>query len=464
MELPMFRAQYLRDVAINLALAAAYFLSGELGLHFALLNATATAIWPCAGIALAGLLIFGYRALPGIFLGSFLTAMTTPDHVLTAFGVATGGTLEAVAGCYLVNRFASGKQAFERAQDIFKFALLAGLASPAISATIGVTSTFLGGFVSPAAYGSVWSTWLLGDAAGAIIATPLILLWVENPSINRSRKHLAELACLFGGLIFTSWIVFAGGFHSVLKDYPLEYLYTPFLVWAAFRFGRRYAVTANFVLAAIATWGTANGFGPFSRPSLNASLLLLQVFIGIMAVTTLALAAEVTEHRRADERVRQLAVTDPLTGLANYRRLLDALDLEIKRSERTGRPFAILLLDLDGLKILNDAYGHVVGSRAICRLANTLLVHCREVDLAARYGGDEFVLVLPETEMEAALQVAQRISERLKNDGELPKLSVSTGAAVYSGDSQSLDELLSAADHALYREKDSFKSKQGSKI
>jgi diguanylate cyclase (GGDEF)-like protein len=150
--------------------------------------------------------------------------------------------------------------------------------------------------------------------------------------------------------------------------------------------------------------------------------------------------------------------------LCNYRRLLDALDFEIKRSERTGRPFAILLLDLDGLKIINDAFGHLVGSRAICRLANTLLIYCREIDTAARYGGDEFVLVLPETEMEPAQQVAQRISERLKHDGELPKLSVSIGAAIYPEDGESLDELLSAADHALYREKGAAKTKQGSKI
>jgi diguanylate cyclase (GGDEF)-like protein len=458
------RSRYLKDALIIVALAAAYFLAGELGLKFALANATATAVWPCAGIALAALLIFGYRAWPGIFLGALLTALTTPDRFVTGLGVATGSTLEAVVGCYLISRFAGGKHLFERAQDIFKFALFAGLVSPAISATIGVSSTFLGGLVDRASFASVWATWLLGDAAGAIIAAPLILLWVENPTVNRSRKHLAELAALFGGLIFTSWIVFAGGFHAVLKHYPVEYLYTPFLVWAAFRFGRRHAVTANCVLAAIATWGTAHGFGPFARHSLNASLLLLQAFIAIMSITTLALAAEVTEHKRADERVRQLAVTDPLTGLANYRRLLDALDLEIKRSERSGRPFAILLLDLDGLKIINDAFGHLVGSRAICRLANTLLVHCREIDTAARYGGDEFVLVLPETELEAALQVAHRISARLKNDGDLPKLSVSIGAAVYPGDGQSLDELLSAADHALYREKGAGKAKQGSQI
>lgn len=460
----MARSRYLDDALIIAGLAAAYFAAGELGLRLAAANATATAVWPGAGIALAALLIFGWRAWPGVLLGALLASLTTPDHFATALCVATGSTLEALVGCYLINRFASGKQVFERAQDIFKFALFAGLVGPAVSATIGVSSTFLGGLMGNASFASVWSTWLLGDAAGAIIVTPLILLWIENPQLKRSGKRAAELLSLFAGLTFTCWVVFAGGFHAVLRQYPLEYLYTPFLVWAAFRFGRRYAVTATFVLAAIATWGTAHGYGPFSHESLNASLLLLQAFIAIMAITTLALAAEVTEHRRADERVRQLAVTDPMTGLANYRRLLDALDLEIKRSERTGRPFAILLLDMDGLKIINDAYGHLVGSRALCRLANTLLIHCREIDTAARYGGDEFVLVLPETELEAAMQVALRISERLKSDGELPKLSVSTGAAMYPADGGSLDELLSAADHALYREKGATKTKQGSKI
>jgi len=117
--------------------------------------------------------------------------------------------------------------------------------------------------------------------------------------------------------------------------------------------------------------------------------------MGIVAITSLALAAETTGHKRAEEHVRQLAITDPLTGLANYRRLLSALDLEIKRYGRTGRSFAILLLDLNGLKKINDSHGHVVGSRALCRLGEVLRAHCREVDTPARYGGDEFAVDWP---------------------------------------------------------------------
>jgi len=178
-----------------------------------------------------------------------------------------------------------------------------------------------------------------------------------------------------------------------------------------------------------------------------------------VAITTLALAAEVTEHKHADEHIRRLAVTDPLTGLANYRRLVDAFDSEIKRYGRTGRSFAVLLLDLDGLKTINDAHGHLVGSRALCRLANILRIHSREIDTAARYGGDEFVLVLPETDAEAARRVAERISERLRNDAEEPSISVSTGTAIYPQDGKTIDELFGVADRTLYAAKDRAKRK-----
>ena len=175
--------------------------------------------------------------------------------------------------------------------------------------------------------------------------------------------------------------------------------------------------------------------------------------MGITAITALALAAEVSEHRRAEERVRNLAVSDPLTGLANYRQLVEALETEIKRFGRNERPFVLLLLDLDGLKKINDERGHIVGSRALCRLADMLRLYSREMDTAARYGGDEFVLILPETDAEAARLVAQRISKRLVEDGEEPKISVSIGMAVYPDDGETSNEILGAADRDLYREK-----------
>jgi diguanylate cyclase (GGDEF)-like protein len=126
------------------------------------------------------------------------------------------------------------------------------------------------------------------------------------------------------------------------------------------------------------------------------------------------------------------------------------METEIQRSRRTGRQFSILLLDLDGLKAINDQFGHLVGSRAICRLANVLRVHSRSMDTAARYGGDEFALVLTEAGLEAATSVGRRICERLSADGETPRVTVSLGAACFPRDGETIDALFSVADRALY--------------
>lgn len=449
----MFRSRFFKNAALLTAVTVVYFVAGKLGLRLTSVNGSATAVWPCTGIALAAFLIFGYRVWPAILTGAFLVNLTTAGTLSASMGIATGDTLEGAVGCYFVSRFAGAQHAFEKAQNVSKFAVLAGMISTTVSATVGVTILALGGLADWSNYGAIWRTWWLGDGVGAVVVTPLLVLWWQNPRLDWTRGQTIELAFLFLGLLSTGWIVFGGRFRGALKDYPFEYLCIPFLGWVAFRFGRRKAATATCLLAAIVTWGTLHGFGPFARESRNTSLLLVQTFMGIMAVTSMVLAAEVTEHRRAEERVRELVVTDPLTGLANYRRLREGLDAEIKRYGRTGRSFAVLLLDLDGLKNINDMHGHLVGSRALCRLAEVLRLHSRAIDTVARYGGDEFVLVLPETELKEGQQVAQRISERLTGDGEEPRLSVSAGTAIYPRDGSTVEELLGAADRALYKQK-----------
>jgi diguanylate cyclase (GGDEF)-like protein len=185
----------------------------------------------------------------------------------------------------------------------------------------------------------------------------------------------------------------------------------------------------------------------------NESLLLLQAFIGVVAVMTMGFAAVLADRQRAEDRAMQVAVSDPLTGLGNYRKVMDALESEIKRSNRTRRSFAFLLFDLDGLKTINDACGHLAGNRALCRLAAILQAHCREIDTPARFGGDEFAIVIPEADAEVAHQIGLRIAARLSEDGELPPLSVRIGAAIWPENGVSIEALLRAADHRLYEMK-----------
>jgi diguanylate cyclase (GGDEF)-like protein len=179
------------------------------------------------------------------------------------------------------------------------------------------------------------------------------------------------------------------------------------------------------------------------------------VFAGVLQFTSYAvlLAGALFDNAQLLDRVRQMAASDPLTGLANFRRLVDVVDAEIQRSARSGRAFALLLFDLNGLKQINDKYGHLVGSRAICRFANMLRVHSRAIDTCARYGGDEFVLVLPETGQEAAQEVIRRINERMAQDTEKPPVSAGAGLAIYPQDGETIDALLACADQRLYRVK-----------
>jgi diguanylate cyclase (GGDEF)-like protein/PAS domain S-box-containing protein len=167
------------------------------------------------------------------------------------------------------------------------------------------------------------------------------------------------------------------------------------------------------------------------------------------------IAEDVTAQRASEDHLRELAATDALTGLANYRRLSEILESEIKRSERTSRAFAVLLFDLDGMKRINDSHGHLAGNRALCRLAEIFRSSCRSIDTAARYGGDEFAIVLPETRTREADAVGYRICERLSNDHEEPRLSVSVGLAVYPENGNSIETLFQAADRALYKMKQS---------
>jgi diguanylate cyclase (GGDEF)-like protein len=170
------------------------------------------------------------------------------------------------------------------------------------------------------------------------------------------------------------------------------------------------------------------------------------------------IAEDLTAQRAAEDQLRHLAATDALTGLANYRRLSEALESEIKRSDRTKRAFAVLVFDLDGMKQINDRHGHLAGNRALCRLADILRFSCRSIDTAARYGGDEFAIVLPETGANDSGLVGRRICERLANDHEEPLLTVSVGIAVYPEDGTTIETLLQTADRALYTMKRREKS------
>ena len=291
------------------------------------------------------------------------------------------------------------------------------------------------------------STMLLAEAM--LVASAL-----EHPfphSATTPRKHVALMA-------FAGTIAYATGALYLLFSrigpilQPLQLLPAFLYLLAAAAFRQRLKTASSGLDKALALAAGMNGVAHLvlmlSLQPLDSLFTLAQILrVSSYAVV---LGGTLLDNSRLFMQVQQLAISDPLTGLANYRHLIDVLESEIERSGRTGREFSVLLLDLDGLKSINDRFGHLVGSRALRRLADVLRVHSRAVDTPARYGGDEFALVMPETGAHAARHVASRIRERLATQSELPQITVSVGVAVYPMSGTTAERLLMAADEALY--------------
>jgi len=446
----MMRLRPTRSETALTVLFVVYAVAGKLGLRLATLHPSVSPVWAPTGIAIAGMLLLGNGAWRAIFLGAIAANITTPLSVLTAVPIAAGNALEAAAAAWALTRLSRGVTSFRTHRGILDFALLSAFGSTVISASIGVTTLMLAGVARWSDYRSLWVTWWLGDATGALIVTPLIVLWATEPRPTWRWLRAAEGLGIAALLTFTVMIVFGGRFPSDVKTYPLEFLCAPLLIWTAFRFGPTQVATAVAAISFTAVWGTMRGYGPFIRATPNESLLLLQIYMSVNAVMGLSLAAVVEGYRSAERQLKVLSATDPLTELANYRRLLDALHSAILNSSRTGKAFAVLFVDLNGLKRINDTYGHLVGSRALCRVAEALKRQSRAGDTPARFGGDEFAVVLPDATETGAIALAHRIANTLSESEEQPPVAVTIGIAEYPRDGATPTALLAAADQLLY--------------
>lgn len=622
--------------AVLAGLTLVYYGAGRLGLSMAMVNPSATAVWPTTGIALAALLVLGLRVWPAILIGAFLVNFTTSGSVVASLGIAVGNTLEGVVGAYLVIRFARGTRAFERPADTFAFAVLAGLIATAISATFGVTTLVLAELAAWPTYPEVWLTWWLGDAAGALVVGPALILWSTDYRLRWNEARMVELCLLTSLLVLVALATFGGLSPMSLTNSPLEFVVVPLVVWAAYRFGQREAASVTLVLSGIAVWGTIQGYGPFVRDSRNESLLLLQAFTGVVAMTGLTVAAIASERARVEqalreandkmragldhmeqqhvemaafsdmsqmlqgchslgeatavlsqfaprlfrmgcghvylmsasrnllesvaawgspapkprvfvpddcwalrrgrahyvlgsaekgvpcrhlhspqpaasvcipmvaqgetvgvlhlqtsplaaagtltgpmrhfaqsvadgvalalanlklrETLRQQSIRDPLTGLFNRRYLEESLERELRRAARNQYPVGAAMLDLDHFKAFNDRYGHAAGDALLREFGKFLKANVRGGDIACRYGGEEFLLLLPEATVEETRERAEQIRTAMRNlqvthGGVLEPVTLSAGVAVFPQHGAFHEALLRAADLALYEAK-----------
>jgi signal transduction histidine kinase len=319
-----------------LAIVIIYILLGRLGRAISFSNAVFSAAWPPTGFAVGSLVLFGLGMWPAIFCGAFFTLINVSFSVQCALGTAVGNSIEACAAAFLVRRFIPRRNPFSRAEDLFTFIGLAVVLAPMISATSGVIWTQMDRMYVGHSDMYIWFVWWLENMVGVLIVAPFVIsVGLDFPprwNLARCREGLV----LSGLLILMAEIIFGGWFPSPVKDYPLEYLCIPFLVWAAFRFGAKGASGSILVLSLLAIYGTSRGFGPFYRSSVQESLHLLQVYIGTNGIMVLTLSAIVSERKQTErklarsnaelERFAYLASHDlqePLRTVSSFCRLLE---------------------------------------------------------------------------------------------------------------------------------------------
>jgi len=389
------------------------------------------------------------------FLAMWLRIMPLqPDPVLQGYLQITCGLLAFVFAAVALVRF-------QGTQD--RISLILGSGFLLSGAILAASSLLFFQFAQEPHVQVRWapvSWWVSRITLGLLFVAALV---VEH-FLPRSRHPRREIASALLTVIASTYLITAGlrRLPTEVSPHPGAVIPSPqqllpagifliAIIWYRRRLDLEDSAFDRTIYAAAWMNLAAQLAASQSQRLLDSPFVLAQALT--VASYAVALGGALLDNAHLFEQVRHLAVSDPLTGLANYRRLLDVLEAETERTNRNGRPFAVLLLDLDGLKKINDTHGHLVGSHALNRLAHILRIHCRAIDTAARYGGDEFALVLPETQLDEAERVANRIRAVMASDPEKPALSASIGISIYEGHGERIEKLLSNADQQLYSEK-----------
>jgi diguanylate cyclase (GGDEF)-like protein len=404
-----------------------------------------------------------YGMLGAFFISAVLYARYAhlSGSPTTYLYLEVGGSL--LSFCYAANALVRFRGTHDRIALILAF----GFVLSGMIETIGYFGLNNLLHLGPVALARVPMGWMVGRTLLAVLLLAAIGVEKFIPTARQPSRETAGALFVVAAATYITSAAFiaapatpaarAGAFFSR----PWELLPGGLFALAALFFYRRYQLEKRNDSEA-----SLYDYSLFLVAILNLGCHLAALFSGRLfdgpfflaeaakvASYSVMLTGALIDQARLFDQVRNLAVSDPLTGLANYRRLIAVIEAELDRSRRTNRPFSIVLLDMDGLKGINDRYGHLVGSRALVRLGKILRNHSRAIDTPARYGGDEFAVVLPEAPKELADRVASRIREKLATESEQPILSVSAGIAAYPEDGDTAEKLLGAADRVLYRMK-----------
>ena len=443
--------------AVFLLVFAGYLASAQFAFYLDDPVTSGAALWPAAGLTLGALLLLPQRRW-GWVVGAVAAAELGGDlaqglPLLPSLGWTLGNCVEPVVGAMLFRRFAGPDPTLTPVRRLLQFVALAVVAAPLVGATIGTTATVVG--LGALDWGHVWPKYVVGDALGVLVVAPVVL----TARALRTVRPSAEGVGLAVAVAVTVLVVFASPGEAWYSR--TAFVLVPFFLWAGLRFGVGGSAWLSLGVTLVANTLTTAGRGPFAGDLALAghAETMLQLFLAVTVGTALlvaALTSELTDRHELEAVLRHRAVSDTLTGLPNRLALGDALDRAL-RADGDPTRVALLVCDIDHLKLVNDTMGHGAGDDLILEVARRIEGSVREGDVVARIGGDEFVVVLHDVDQDRALALAQRTVAAVSAPVVLgthhratPSLSVglAMGEVGLSGESA-----FNAADAALYEAK-----------
>jgi PAS domain S-box-containing protein len=327
---------------------AACFLAGEIGLAVPFTSGNVSPVWPPAGVALAAMLLFGYRIWPAVALGALIVNFFTGVPHLAAVGIALANTVGPLCGAWFLRRLPGFLPSLTRLRDVLGMGILGAFCGTAVSATVGAGSLFLTGVNAWSGFASAWLIWWLGDAMGVLIVTPLVLTFTGLMSIREDRR-LVEFACLLLGAAGSALVIFDPRLGLMRAD-VFAFGVFPFVLWGAIRFEAAGAAIVSFLISAIAVWGTAHGFGPFIKGDPLQNATLLQSFLSVTAVSGMVLAAVIAERAQL---IREQSAKEALD-------LRNKISLLSRAVEQTAD--SVMITDRQGtIEYVNPAFEATTG-------------------------------------------------------------------------------------------------------
>ena len=334
-----------------LVLCLAYVGLGRLGMAISPVSGFATLVWPPAGVALAALLIGGYRLWPGVALGALVINLVQGAPPLVACGIALGNTLEALAGALALRCLPDFRSSLDRFKDAVRLAVLAAGVSPMLGATLGVASLELGGIVAPAALARTWTTWWVGDFVGVLIVAPALLTWAQGPRPVLRPAKLVEMAALGAALIIPTLLIFGQRSDDLASSRVINrYLLFLPLIWAALRYGVRGAANGVLLVAICAVVGTWTAHQELLRRDPAYTMATLHIFLVSASLATLALGAVVSEREHSRGRL------DKSESL--LRSVLDGTADAVYVKDTAGR---YVIMNAPGSRLLGLPSGEIAG-------------------------------------------------------------------------------------------------------